>query len=553
MGQPLQAKLTLGEPNDQYEQEADRVAQDVVQRINTPQVDTPLGLPQNAPRDPLQRYPTETTAPLSPQLAPGAEPQVGRDITHEPLGIPAHVAQPLVLPQTPPSQIQADFESDLNAAKGGGSALEPGLRAKVEGAMGADFSGVKVHTAAAADQLNQAIQAKAFTTGQDVFFRRGAYEPGSRGGQSLIAHELTHVMQQNGAAVQRKSSLLSPRSAAEMTSASEADREIQTKGETNGTHTAAATHTNKTRLSDALKTGIEPLAGYSIDDVRGIYNLGKSTQLQTHSYRQKNTSNVTIQRFLDIKGYQRIDDESQIDGLVKQIAGNPLDRKIWPQLKAVILRQFNADTTHASLEAFFESLFTAIDNKEIVESLDSIDQKNFVQYDDDTYGFETTKHGDLQRDHKAGPRTITLGEDGLYHTNILSDHKTRTYALARGKYAFVKPCDEELIFGKHGHEHLAKDDDVEYAGEAFFRAGRLLFWTNNSGHYLPDPRAMEQAGLPMGKFVPLRFVDDKAIEAAVSHTKNPRKLAIMFGVTEHAIKAAFDRLGVRKRGGGTWL
>lgn len=151
MGQPLQAKLTLGEPNDQYEQEADRVAQDVVQRINTPQVDTPLGLPQNAPRDPLQRYPTETTAPLSPQLAPGAEPQVGRDITHEPLGIPAHVAQPLVLPQTPPSQIQADFESDLNAAKGGGSALETGLRAKVEGAMGADFSGVKVHTDAAAD------------------------------------------------------------------------------------------------------------------------------------------------------------------------------------------------------------------------------------------------------------------------------------------------------------------------------------------------------------------------------------------------------------------
>jgi hypothetical protein len=70
-------------------------------------------------------------------------------------------------------------------------------------AMGADFSGVKVHTDSQSDQLNKSIQAKAFTTGQDVFFRQGAYEPSSRGGQELIAHELTHVVQQ-GASVQRK-------------------------------------------------------------------------------------------------------------------------------------------------------------------------------------------------------------------------------------------------------------------------------------------------------------------------------------------------------------
>jgi len=67
----------------------------------------------------------------------------------------------------------------------------------MEGAFGADFSGVRVHTDRTSDQLNQSIQAKAFTTGQDVFFRQGAYEPGSRGGQELLAHELTHVEQQN--------------------------------------------------------------------------------------------------------------------------------------------------------------------------------------------------------------------------------------------------------------------------------------------------------------------------------------------------------------------
>jgi hypothetical protein len=63
---------------------------------------------------------------------------------------------------------------------------------------GVDFSQVKVHNDAVSDQLNQSIQARAFTTGQDVFFRGGEYDPGSRGGQELIAHELTHVVQQNG-------------------------------------------------------------------------------------------------------------------------------------------------------------------------------------------------------------------------------------------------------------------------------------------------------------------------------------------------------------------
>ena len=63
---------------------------------------------------------------------------------------------------------------------------------------------LKVHTDAQSDQLNQSIQAKAFTTGQDVFFRQGAYQPGSRGGQELIAHELTHVVQQREEAVEKK-------------------------------------------------------------------------------------------------------------------------------------------------------------------------------------------------------------------------------------------------------------------------------------------------------------------------------------------------------------
>lgn len=100
--------------------------------------------------------------------------------------------------------VQAEFEQNLESSKGGGTPLDQPLRAKLEPRMGADFSGVKVHTDSNADQLNQSIQAKAFTTGQDIFFRQGEYNPNSQEGQKLIAHELTHTMQQNPATIQRK-------------------------------------------------------------------------------------------------------------------------------------------------------------------------------------------------------------------------------------------------------------------------------------------------------------------------------------------------------------
>ncbi|MBW4673509.1 MAG: DUF4157 domain-containing protein [Desmonostoc geniculatum HA4340-LM1] len=91
-----------------------------------------------------------------------------------------------------------DLEVSINQARGGGQSIADNIREPMEQAFGADFSGVKVHTDSQSDQLNQSIQARAFTTGQDVFFRQGEYNPGSRGGQELLAHELTHVVQQNG-------------------------------------------------------------------------------------------------------------------------------------------------------------------------------------------------------------------------------------------------------------------------------------------------------------------------------------------------------------------
>ncbi|MFP4103358.1 eCIS core domain-containing protein, partial [Coleofasciculus sp.] len=91
-----------------------------------------------------------------------------------------------------------ELEESIQRAKGSGQPLSENIRQPMEQAFGTDFSGVKVHTDTQSDQLNQSIQAKAFTTGENIFFKQGEYNPGSKGGQELLAHELTHVVQQTG-------------------------------------------------------------------------------------------------------------------------------------------------------------------------------------------------------------------------------------------------------------------------------------------------------------------------------------------------------------------
>ena len=89
----------------------------------------------------------------------------------------------------------------INRARGSGHSLDNVVQEQMSESMGHDFSGVQVHTSPETDDLNRQLSAKAFTTGQDIFFRQGAYEPGSSSGRELIAHELTHVVQQSSGLV----------------------------------------------------------------------------------------------------------------------------------------------------------------------------------------------------------------------------------------------------------------------------------------------------------------------------------------------------------------
>jgi outer membrane protein OmpA-like peptidoglycan-associated protein len=102
-------------------------------------------------------------------------------------------ADDLVIPKLQPAQT---IEQRINGSRGYGQPLGNNVSTSMAQAFGTDFSGVRIHTDGESDQLNQALRAKAFTTGQDIYFRSGEYAPGSRDGQELLAHELTHVVQQ---------------------------------------------------------------------------------------------------------------------------------------------------------------------------------------------------------------------------------------------------------------------------------------------------------------------------------------------------------------------
>ncbi|KDR56111.1 hypothetical protein APPUASWS_018445 [Arthrospira platensis str. Paraca] len=200
--QPIQAKLTVGAVGDKYEQEADRVADVVVDQIQSPPTHPEV---QKQEAEGGQEQPQLLRTPRISQLQKKEELSntLQRESDEEEFDDDGDVQ---MKPQTASAggEVSADLESSIQREKGGGEPLDEHLQSQMGQAMGADFRGVRIHDNSQASQLNQSIQAKAFTTGQDIFFKQGEYQPESRGGQKLIAHELTHVVQQGSGPGVRK-------------------------------------------------------------------------------------------------------------------------------------------------------------------------------------------------------------------------------------------------------------------------------------------------------------------------------------------------------------
>jgi hypothetical protein len=188
----VQPKLTINAPNDIYEQEADKVADTVSRTVNSQTQRQPEEEEEELQAKPiLQRQPEEEEEELQ------AKPILQRQAEEEEEELQAKpVLQRANIEVVP--QIDSEMEGMINAARSKGEPLHDSIRVPMEQAIGADFSGVKTHRDSNADILNQSLQARAFTTGQDIFFRSGEYNPQTSSGQHLMAHELTHVVQQTG-------------------------------------------------------------------------------------------------------------------------------------------------------------------------------------------------------------------------------------------------------------------------------------------------------------------------------------------------------------------
>ena len=171
----IQAKLKVGQPGDKYEQEADRVA-DEVMRMPEPQVQC-----QEEEEELIQ------TKLLAEQITPLVQRQVEEEEEEFLQAKSRDGASP---------EVAHDLESEINAIRGGGRSLSGSERAYFEPRFGYDFSGVRVHTNDRARASARALNASAYTIGSNVVFGTGQYIPGTTQGRRLLAHELTHVVQQ---------------------------------------------------------------------------------------------------------------------------------------------------------------------------------------------------------------------------------------------------------------------------------------------------------------------------------------------------------------------
>lgn len=103
---------------------------------------------------------------------------------------------------TTPNSGNNSFESRLKRGSGGHK-LDSQTKQEMESGFGADFSNVNIHNDTEAEQMSSDIGAQAFTHGNDIYFNKGKYNPNSKEGKHLLAHELTHTIQQKGM-VQKK-------------------------------------------------------------------------------------------------------------------------------------------------------------------------------------------------------------------------------------------------------------------------------------------------------------------------------------------------------------
>jgi len=166
---PLQLKLSVGAPDDPLEHEADAMADKVMRMPETSFIQRKASCSCGDRDDEHVRL-----KPLASQITPFIQAKGDGATT-----------------------VSDSVTSRIKSSMGGGSPMQSDTKSFMESRFGADFSNVKIHTGNEPEQLNRSLNAKAFTVSNNIYFNSGQYQPETDSGKHLLAHELTHVVQQN--------------------------------------------------------------------------------------------------------------------------------------------------------------------------------------------------------------------------------------------------------------------------------------------------------------------------------------------------------------------
>jgi len=164
----IQPKLTIGASDDPYEQEANAISDRVMRRPEQDFIQLKCSDCEREDQEKIHRKPWSEAGISFIQAKGEATGTVSDSVDHS-----------------------------IQSSKGSGSTLDNATQSFMSSRFGSSFSQVKVHNNREAIELNQSLDSNAFTVGNDIYFNEGQYDPGSSQGKQLLAHELTHVLQQN--------------------------------------------------------------------------------------------------------------------------------------------------------------------------------------------------------------------------------------------------------------------------------------------------------------------------------------------------------------------
>ncbi|WP_010521976.1 eCIS core domain-containing protein [Aquimarina agarivorans] len=215
----IQTKLTVGKPGDKYEKEADSMADAVVnnsakpaiqnkeissiqrESLATPQEDEKLGTAeQRIEQDKLVQEKPEIQCMEEDEVIQKLEDEEAVLAKEQEADDKMQLKEEAVLAKIGTKRLNTankEISSKLKNKAGKGGKMDAKTKRSMEASFGKDFSNVNIHTDQDAVALNKELGAQAFTQGKDVYFNSSKYKPESVQGKYLLAHELTHVVQQN--------------------------------------------------------------------------------------------------------------------------------------------------------------------------------------------------------------------------------------------------------------------------------------------------------------------------------------------------------------------